>query len=263
MICQLIHGDAGEVLFDDTQIKQSSIDLTVTSPPYGTVRDYKGHAFTWEKFKTIAYGLYRVTKDGGVVVWVVGDTVEKRSKTLAPFEQALYFKEIGFVVHDVMIYEKNTTAITCQNRYKQCFEYMFVFVRGNLKTFNIIKDRENVSVNTKVSPMPRGKNGIRKPLKMKEKLKRTKKFGQRLNIWRYIVGRATSKDKIAYEHPAIFPEALARDHIRSWSNQGDTVLDPFCGSGTTGKMAKQWKRNFIGIEIAEEYCHIAKKRILG
>ena len=71
----------------------------------------------------------------------------------------------------------------------------------------------------------------------------------------------TTSDKFAYEHPAMFPESLASDHIISWSNEGDLVYDPFMGSGTTAKMAILNKRNWVGSEISEEYCKIIERRI--
>ena len=82
------------------------------------------------------------------------------------------------------------------------------------------------------------------------------------NIFYYTVGSASSKDKIAFNHPAIFPEQMALDHVLSWSDPGDVVLDPFCGSGTVGKVAVMNDRKFIGIDVAEEYIErIARPRI--
>jgi len=218
------------------------VDLTVTSPPYDNLRTYNGYSFD---FEAVAKELYRVTKQGGVVVWVVGDATIKGSETGTSFKQALFFKEIGFNLHDTMIYEKSGFANPSTGRYHQTFEYMFVFSKGKPKTFNPIKDREN-----KYKGIQGGEHSFRAD------------YGMRFNVWRYANGgNNTSRDKETFEHPAPFPEKLANDHIISWSNEGDLVYDPFMGSGTTAKMAILNKRNWIGSEISQEYCEIAEKRI--
>ncbi len=232
------------------------IDLTITSPPYDNLRDYKGYKFD---FENIAKQLYRITKPGGVVVWVVGDATIKGSETGTSFRQALYFKEVGFNLHDTMIYEKSSFNNPSMNRYHQIFEYMFVFSKSKPKTFNSIKDRKN-----KCSKMggdnTRNKKGD--VIHGKNTGKKLNPYGQRFNIWRYVIGGGhVTKDKFAHEHPAIFPENLATDHIISWSNPGDFVLDPMCGSGTTCKMAKQLNRKYVGIDISQEYINLSQKRL--
>ena len=236
------------------------IDLTVTSPPYDNLRTYDGNIEQWsfEKFQEIAKELYRVTKQGGVVVWVVGDATINGSETGTSFRQALYFKEIGFNLHDTMIYLKDTPPQN-RNRYEQQFEYMFVFSKGKPTTFNPIKTQKLWEDNRRYKKYFRNKEG-------RFDTKGTPKHNDTLkvigNTWFYDVGGGKStKDKIAFQHPAIFPEQLAQDHIISWSNEGDLVLDPFMGSGTTAKMAILNNRNFIGFEISKEYCDIANKRI--
>jgi len=230
------------------------IDLTVTSPPYDNLRTYNG--FTWD-FESTAKELYRVTKQGGVVVWIVGDATIKGSETGTSFRQALYFIECGFNLHDTMIYAKNNPIPLTHNRYEQQFEYMFVLSKGKLETFNPIK-KEN-----KQSGAIKGGNFRQK---QDEKGKRHKDVGvkkesYRRNVWFYNIGmNCTTKDKEAFQHPAIFPEQLANDHIISWSNENDIVLDPFIGSGTTAKMAIVNNRNYIGFELSKEYCEIANKR---
>jgi len=243
------------------RLPDSCIDLTVTSPPYDNLRDYNNEV-TWnfEKFKEVAKELFRITKPGGVVVWVVGDATIKGSETGTSFRQALYFKEIGFNLHDTMIYAKNNVyAHDPRNkRYKQCFEYMFVLSKGKPNTYNEIKDRPNKHAGKTLSGTKgRTKEGIKrnlKPIVLGE-------YQARFNIWEYTTGGSVASDKIAFNHPAIFPEKLAEDHIISWSNEGDIVFDPFLGSGTTAKMALLNNRNFIGFEISEEYCEIAEQRI--
>jgi DNA modification methylase len=237
----------------------NSIDLTVTSPPYDNLRNYNGYCFD---FEGIARELYRVTKDGGVVVWVVGDATINGSETGTSFRQALYFKEIGFNLHDTMIYQKNNFANPSSNRYHQIFEFMFVLSKGKPKSFNPIKDRKNVCAGESNwgTNKARQKNGS-----FKERQKKiVSEYGMRYNIWEFMTSKGfATKDNFAYSHPAIFPEKVAYDHIISWSNEGDTVLDCFLGSGTTGKVAKQLNRKFIGIEISQEYLDIAKRRING
>lgn len=240
------------------QLEDNCVDCTVSSPPYDLMRKY--HQFTFN-FENVAKELFRVTKDGGVVVWIVGDAVEDGSETGTSFKQALYFKEIGFAINDTMIYEKAGFVNPSRNRYNQIFEYMFIFSKGKPKTFNPIKDRPN-----KWAGHTRwGNGGRRNPDGTMTQIKENKvyaDFGMRTNIWRYVTGRGnTTKDKICYGHPAMFPEKLAQDHILSWSNPGDLVLDPFMGSGTTAKMAKLNGRNYLGFEISQEYCDLANKRL--
>ena len=243
----LIHGDCIEEM---AKMDANSIDLTVTSPPYDNLRTYEG-SLQWNEdiWKQVLKGLYRATKEGGVVVWVVGDATIKGSETGTSFKQALYAMECGFNLHDTMIYEKSGMAFPDSTRYHQTFEYMFVFTKGKGFTFNAIKDRKNKYTGTQGGNKRGG-------------LCKRGEFGSRFNVWRYANGRDnSSKDREAFKHPAIFPEKLAHDHIISWSNGGDTVFDPFMGSGTTGKMAKQLGRNFIGIEKVEKYFKIAEDRI--
>jgi len=233
------------------------IDLTVTSPPYDDLRDYTGYSFD---FEAIANELFRVTKDGGVVVWVVGDATINGSETGTSFKQALYFKEIGFNLHDTMIYQKNGFAHPSSNRYHSVFEYMFVLSKGKPKTFNPIKDKPN----RYAGQTNWGKNTARqKDGTLKESRKKIiPEYGMRYNVWKYNTGKGFSaKSNIAYGHPAIFPEQLAKDHIISWSNPGDIVLDPLAGSGTTCVEAMKLNRQFIGIDISLDYCKIAMKRL--
>lgn len=235
------------------------IDLTVTSPPYDNLRTYKGYSF---EFEPIAKELYRITKQGGVVVWVVGDQTINGSETGTSFKQALYFKEIGFNLHDTMIYDKGSSAYPDRVRYYNVFEYMFVFSKGKIKTFNPINDRKNICAGMKAHGTRRGTDGVLKGVSEKAKTRVYKEYGSRQNIWRIDAGKyKTTKDVYAFEHPAMFPEQLAEDHILSWSNEGDIVFDPFLGSGTTAKMAALNKRHYIGFEISEEYFNICCKRL--
>jgi len=233
----------------DTMAKMPNnfIDLTVTSPPYDNLRDYNGYLFD---FEIIAKELYRVTKQGGVVVWNVNDATKNGSETLTSLRQVLFFNQIGFNV-ETMIWEKTGSGCLGSNKfYAQNFEYMFILTKGMPKTTNLICDRENKveSGNVKVN------GGLDKTGKGKDRIVQRKPFGKRNNIWRFDTQKNT-------EHPAPFPEQLANDHIISWSNENDLVYDCFGGSGTTAKMAHLLKRNWILSEISEEYCKIAQKRI--
>ena len=242
------------------KMESGIIDLTVTSPPYDNLRTYAGTLdWNFDIFKQVANELYRITKDGGVVVWVVGDATIKGSETGTSFKQALYFKEIGFNLHDTMIYQKSNYMPLTHNRYEQAFEYMFIFSKGKLKTFNpILKENKTFGESRKGTHRLSGDG-----LKKKNSLIAVKKQSQKSNIWLYSVGKGGStNDLIAFKHSAIFPEQLASDHIISWSNENDLIFDPFMGSGTTGKMARLNNRKFIGIEKVPEYFEIAKERIL-
>lgn len=257
------------------KLGKETVDLTVTSPPYSDLRNYKGYSFDFER---VAKGLYWVTKPGGVVVWVVGDKTVNGSEKLIPYKQCLYFQSIGFNVWDTMIYQKEFCPFPANVRYNQQFEFMFVFSKGKVKTFNPLKESKSEKEIEKIlkgrikvgSKSYRNKDGTTDRADSDDRmLKRLEKSVQSTektmgNVWKinagYMVG---SKDKIAFEHPATFPEKLAEDHILSWSNEGDLILDPFMGSGTTAKMAKLNNRNFVGFDISQEYCDIANKRLEG
>jgi len=218
------------------------IQATVTSPPYDDLRDYNGYSFDFEK---IARELFRVTRIGGVVVWVVGDATKDGSESGTSFRQALFFKELGFNIHDTMIYEKNSPAYPANrksNRYTQIFEFMFVFSKGKPKA-NLICDKPNKWAGYKDFS---GK--LKNPVP---------EFSPRNNIWKY----TTSFNGV--KHPAPFPEKLAQDHILTWSDEGEIIYDPFMGSGTTAKMALLNNRKYIGSEISPEYVSLANQRIEG
>ena len=231
------------------------VDLTVTSPPYDNLRSYKNDIDkTWGEhvWKPIIEELYRVTKEGGVVVWVVGDATIKGSETGTAFRQALYFQECGFNIHDTMIWRKtNPMPQVKQPRYSSEFEYMFIFSVGKPKTFNPIMVPTKCGGNKYNSTAKKITSGRkREPLNYivnHEKVKGA--------VWDI----AVAQNKTA--QTAVFPEQLANDHIISWSNQNDIVYDPFVGSGTTAKMAVVNNRQYVGSEISQEYCEIAKKRV--
>lgn len=252
-INQIVEGNCLEVM---KEFSNDSVDMVLTSPPYDNLRTYKGYHFPFEE---IAKEIYRIIKPGGVVVWVVGDATINGSETGTSFTHALGFKAVGFNIHDTMIFrKKNPIPQIYRQRYNNEFEYMFVFSKGPVKTHNPImvpclhaglELNGTTYKNYSKTEQKRGK--MAKPVKS-EKIKG--------NIWDYVVGK-NLEDQEAKGHPAPFPCELARDHISSWSNAGDLVLDPMCGSATTCKVAKELGRNFIGIDISHEYCELSRKRI--
>ena len=250
---QIIQWDCLSVL---KEMKDEIIDLTVTSPPYDNLRTYNG--YSWD-FEWIAKELYRVTKEWWVVVWIVWDSYDKKwSETLTSFKQALYFKWIGFNIHDTMIYKKNSYPFPPSNRYYQQFEYMFVLSKWKPKTTNIQRQKTLWQKNTREVSTTRNSDWSTVEMKY-EKWKEDRKMD---NVWLINTGYMRStKDKEAYKHPAIFPDELCERHILSWSNPWDIILDPFAWSGTTLKMAKKNGRNYVWIEISEEYIQIIKQRL--
>lgn len=242
----LYNGDCVKVM---KCLDKESIDLTITSPPYDNLRRYKG--FKWN-FEDTASELYRITKNGGIVVWIVADQTIKGSETGTSFKQALYFMKMGFNLYDTMIWEKPSPAVPTQSRYYDVFEYMFIFSKGKPKTLNLLCDRKNKSVGNVSNKETRS---CREDRKRKEGKRTVKEYSRRFNVWN--ISRGHNKTI----HPAVFPVKLASDHVKTWSNENDCVLDCFMGSGTTGVACKQMNRNFIGIELNENYFKMAKERI--
>jgi site-specific DNA-methyltransferase (adenine-specific) len=249
---EIICGDAARVL---RGFPGECIDLVVTSPPYGNIRDYEGYNFN---FEAIAQQLARVLKPGGVIVWVEGDQVINGSESGDSFRHALYFKELGLRLHDTMIYEKDGAPFPDKTRYLNLFEFMFVLSKGKPKAINLLEEKKFPRDKSKKMASITGGHGKR-PMTVRKDVT-LNAFAPKSNIWRIKSGFCcTTKDNV-WEHPAMFPEALAADHIKSWSNPGDLVLDPMCGSGTTLKAAQLLGRDYIGIDISEKYCDIARRR---
>jgi site-specific DNA-methyltransferase (adenine-specific) len=247
----------------ENRIPDNSIDLVLTSPPYSKMRNYNNnYCFDFER---IAKLLTQKLVNGGVIVWVVGDQTIKGSEMGTSFRQALYFKDVcGLNIHDTMIFEKNTTSFPAKrkgNRYSQIFDFMFIFSKNAPKTVNLICDKKN----RWAGYVNFGKNTYRDKndkLVIKSDIKPVPEFSPRNNIWRYVTTKKYSgNDNIAYDHPAIFPEKLAEDHIITWTNEGDIIYDPFLGSGTVTKIAKKLKRYYIGSELNAEYEYIIKARL--
>ncbi len=252
-INQIIEGNCVEVM---KKLDDDVIDLTVTSPPYDNLRNYKGFSFP---FEDIARELYRVTKQGGVVVWVVNDATIEGSETGTSFQQALYFREIGFNLHDTMIFRKiNPIPQIYRKRYNNEFEFMFVFSKGVVKTHKpIMVDCLHAGLELNGTTYKNFSKNEQTREKMAKPVKDKKIKG---NIWEYVVGKK-QEDQEAKGHPAPFPCELVRDHIKSWTVQGDIVFDPMSGSGTTARVACEMGRQYIGIDISHEYCEIARNRV--
>ena len=237
--------------------------LVLTSPPYDNLRDYGGHDFD---FDSVADAIVSVMPEGGVLVWVVADGTLGGSETGTSFRQSLGFMERGLRLHDTMIFEKAQQGVYIRNRYNQTFDYMFVFSSGPPRVSNIIEDKPNLtSGRTYAFNKSNGRREADEKSVYRSAPRRvvTGDYGRRGNIWRYAVGRYSSSTdyKDAHRHPAVFPLALARDHIISWSNEGDLVLDPMAGSCTTLRAAKDLGRKAIGIEIHKGYCEDSIERL--
>ena len=251
----LYHGDNCDVM---NALPKESIDLVVTSPPYDDLRTYGGHS--WD-FYGVAWQLKRLLKPGGVIVWVVADATKDGSETGTSMRQALHFKEIGLNLHDTMIYRKTNYVPLTHNRYEQEFEFVFVFSKGRPTAWNPITVKTSSfggakRFNYKCASTTELKASVRSGM---DRVVEYKEFKQRGNVFEYAVG--PTSDSAGKSHPAVFPDGLARDHILSWSNEGDLVLDPFSGSGTTAKMARELGRRCIGIEVNQEYLEISKARL--
>jgi len=253
-------GDAVKIL---ENIDNDSVDLVVTSPPYSNLRNYGNTLIDWnhDKFKEIANELNRVLKPGGVIVWVVGDKTENGSETCIPFKQTLYFRDIGLNLNDTMIFFKsNPMPQVKQPRYRDCFEYMFVFSKGKPSTFNpIMRKCTESGKHYKSTVRVINTDNDRKDIDYFVSDETVD-----YNVWRMSV----AQNKILYDlgdkkikHPAVFPYDIPFKHIKTWTNEGDLVLDPFMGSGTTALAAINLKRNYIGIDANEDYCKIADIRI--
>lgn len=245
--------ELGDTCLLMTSLLNESVDLVVTSPPYDNLRSYNNSKnWSFDKFKSIAKELYRVIKLGGVVVWVVSDSTVKGSESCTSFQQALFFKELGFNLYDTMIWRKPNPSVPTEGRYYNAFEYMFVFSKGKPKTLNFICDKKNKTYGSSYKSDSKMNPEIRK---QSEKSKTVGEFSRRHNVWDIPIGNNPTK------HPAVFPIQLAKDHILTWSNPNDIVLDPFMGSGTTMVACVETNRHYIGFEIVNEYYEMASKRL--
>lgn len=236
----------------------ASIPLTITSPPYDQTFEYGGHLWDHEKFMLVARELWRVAMQGGVVSWVVRDQIADGDQSASSFRQALFFKGLGFRLHNTIIIEKQIIRGISRVRYGVAPEFAFVFSKGRPRTINLIEDKENKFGGRHMRFSTRSRDGT----KCKTAKALIRPFGVRGNVWRYTTGsRVTAKEDYAYDHPALMPERLAHDLIVSWSRPGDLVLDPFGGAGTTAKMALLGHRRYLSMEAHRPYHDLAVRRM--
>jgi DNA modification methylase len=247
------------------EMDAQSVDLIVTSPPYDNLREYNGSSsWNFDVFKEVAEGIVRVLKPGGVVAWNVGDAViqnmhgKKSGPSLSgtSFKQCVHFMELGLNFHDNLIYEKHAARFASgvnSLRYTGIYEYVFVLSKGRPNTIHLIADRPNKGAG-KVFKRDGGRGTDGERIKGDGRTGVIHDFGVRHNIWRYVTSFGSGQtNKKAYKHPAIMPSPLVSDLIKSYSNEGDLVLDPFMGSGTTAREAHALGRQHIGFEIDPTY----------
>jgi len=242
----VITGDNCEVM---RQWPDACIDLVVTSPPYDDLREYGKHE--WD-FYGVAWNLARLLKPGGVIVWNVADATKNGSETGTSMRQALHFQGMGLNIHDTMIWHKPNPIPRTHDRYEQAWEYVFVLSKGKPKTWNPIMDDCIYAGSRRTGTIQKDTSGERTH---KNTGGLTSERKQAANVWS-IVGRSETA------HPAEFPHSVPARCVTTWSNPGDIVLDPFAGSGTTLKAAKELNRRYIGIEVNPEYVKICEERTM-
>ena len=232
-----------------------NVDAVVTSPPYDNLRKYGGHApvDTFAAITEISNCLSR----GGVCMWNVKDETRDGSETGTSFRQALHAMDSGLNLHDTMIYVRRGVTFPDANRYLPAFEYMFIFSNGSPRHFNGIKDRRNRYAGTVIHGTDRQSDGSLAARKCSSS--EVPEYGLRYNWWELHNAQAGNGEFGG--HPAPMPYPMAHGHIQTWTDNGETILDPFMGSGTTGVACAKLGRKFIGIEIEPKYFDIACKRI--
>jgi DNA modification methylase len=251
---QIIQGDCVEVL---RQVKDASIDLCLFSPPYDQVRDYKGFELDLDE---LGRQLFRVSKDGAVVACVINDGTADFKKSLTSFRLACNWVDLGFHLFETIIYSRHGRPGAWWNqRFRVDHEYLFLFFRGTKPKFF---DKSHLAVPAKYAGTEwhgtdRLSDGSTVAVQKGRQMAGTKCRG---TIWHYAASN-TEGNPIKQQHPATFPDQLAMDVIQTFSTEGELVLDPTCGSGTTCVVAANLKRHFIGIELAEDYAKIARARL--
>lgn len=253
-INSIICGDSEVVL---KNIPDNSIDLVVTSPPYDDLRKYNGFSFN---LHNIGVELYRVLKDGGVVAMVIQDSTKDFGKSLTSFRTIVdWCDNIGFKLFETVIYHKNgTEGAWWKHRFRVDHEYMPIFVKGyKPQYFN----KEPLKIPSKhggqvmSGSANRRTDGTTTPI-VKREINLMKCRG---TVWDYMM--AGDKNPLKRKHPAVFPDKIPFDFIQCFCPEGGIVLDPFVGCGSTVVMAKKLGRKYIGIDISDEYCELAKERL--
>ncbi len=256
---RLFHEDARTISF----IEDQSVHLVVTSPPYWTLKKYRDHEHQlgdigdFESFLTelddVWRHCYRVLVPGGRLVCVVGDVCLSRRKnggrhTVVPLHASIqeHCRRIGFDNLSPIIWHKIANAN---------FE-----AQGNGGGFLGKPYEPNAVIKNDIEfiLMERKPGGYRNPSIASRILSVISDENHKQwfrSIWSGVTGASTK------DHPAPYPEELTDRLIRMFSFVGDTVLDPFMGTGTTSVSAAKWGRNSIGIEVDSHYFDLAKKRI--
>ena len=233
------------------------IDFVITSPPYDALRDYNGYKLD---LHGLGVELLRVLKDGGICVMVIQDSTRDFAKSLTSFRTIVdWCDNIGFRLFECNIYNRQgTEGAWWKKRFRVDHEYMPIFLKGKRPQYF---DKENIKIPSKhggkimTGANIRTKNGQTGSRKVK--INPTKCPGTVMTFGNTCGGESKLKSK----HPAVFPNMLAYDMIECFCPEDGTVLDPFNGSGTTTLAAKCLGRNYIGIDVSEEYNKIARERL--
>jgi DNA modification methylase len=267
---QIICGDNVTVL---KTFPDACVDLVVTSPPYDSLRVAAGYQNGFD-LVDLCNQLLRVIKPGGMVVWVVADQTVNGARTGTSYKQALHFMSHGFQLFDDIVYLKSGTNFPSKSRYTNTWEHMFCFSKGMPSTINLITDSPRKWLGSWAKTTNRKKDGTLgastakncgEGSKGKASFEGEYGYKARTNVWNITNGKGFAHPDpggdLAYAHSATYPLQLAHDHIVSWTNPGDVVLDPFNGAGTTCVAAKMTGRTYVGIDSSPEYCALATKRL--
>ena len=233
------------------------IDFVITSPPYDALRDYNGYKLD---LHGLGVELLRVLKDGGICVMVIQDSTRDFAKSLTSFRTIVdWCDNIGFRLFECNIYNRQgTEGAWWKKRFRVDHEYMPIFLKGKRPQYF---DKENIKIPSKhggkvmTGANIRTKNGQTGSRKVK--INPTKCPGTVMSFGNTCGGESKLKSK----HPAVFPNMLAYDMIECFCPKDCIVIDPFNGSGTTTLAAKCLGRNYIGIDVSEEYNQIARERL--
>ena len=266
IVTKPILGDSKEIL---KTIESNSIDLIVTSPPYADQRKstYGGIAPNEyvEWFLPISSELLRVLKPTGTFVLNIKEKVVNGERSTYVLELILALRKQGWLWTEEFIWhKKNSYPGKWPNRFRDSWERLLQFNKD--KNFNMYQD-------TVMVPVGDWANTRLKRLSETDKIRDNSKvgsgFGKNISKW---INRdkayPTNVLHLATEcnnknHSAAFPESLPEWFIKLFTQEGDVVLDPFMGSGTTLVVAQRLRRNSIGIDVISEYVELAKNQIIS
>lgn len=260
----IILGDAKEKL---QGIEKDSIDLIITSPPYADQRKstYGGvHPDKYvDWFLPISDELLRTLKPSGTFVLNIKEKVVAGERHTYVLELILEMRKQGWLWTEEFIWhKKNSFPGKWPNRFRDSWERLLQFNKA--KDFNMYQEEVMVPMGDWAKSRLRNLSSVDL---VRDESKVGSGFGKKISNW---VNREKAYPNnvlhLATEcgnksHSAVFPEALPEWFIKLFTKEGDTVLDPFLGSGTTSRVAKRMGRNSIGIELLEEYYALARKSI--